>query len=59
MSIIGWIMTVSGAAVGTALFEIVFNWLFGIKRTKLKKSQECQEGNNRTYQTPQQDIRGK
>ena len=40
MSIIGWIMTVSGAAVGTALFEIVFNWLFGVKRTKLKKSQD-------------------
>lgn len=40
MSIIGWIATIGGALVGTTLFEIICNWLFGVKRTTIHPSQD-------------------
>lgn len=40
MSIIGWSVTIVGAIIGIALFEIISNWLFGVKRTKIHPSQD-------------------
>lgn len=40
MSATGWIVTIIGAVVGTTLFEIVFHWLFGVKKTKIHPSQD-------------------
>lgn len=38
MSIVGWIATIGGALVGTTLFEVISNWLFGVKKTKIHPS---------------------
>lgn len=40
MSIIGWIATIGSALVGTTLFEVICNWLFGVKKTKIHPSQD-------------------
>lgn len=40
MSIVGWIATIGGALVGTTLFEVICNWLFGVKKTKIHPSQD-------------------
>lgn len=40
MSIVGWIATIGGAPVDITLFEVICNWLFRAKKTKMHPSQD-------------------